>query len=436
MIEDGSYAAWHGWQPMGYFLPTASWEQLLVEGKGIRVRDQGGRWYLDARSCLWHATLGYGHEGVEKAIRRQLATLPIATGLAYGRPAAVTIEYANALAARLPEGLRRIRFANTGSQIVEMAVMASRYYRRLNGEPERTNVIALWQSYHGAGPGASALTGDLLYHANGGPLVEDVHHAAPPSSANDGYAHAVRAKVEELGADRVTAVIVEPIMGNLGLALSPEYLNDLAALCAETGIHLILDEVTTGFGRVGALSRGLAVGVRPDLLLFGKGITAGYVPFAAMAVSEQIYRLAFTPADGVPFLHGSTSDGHPLGAAAGLAVLEALDEGDLLAKAMARGDLLRSALRSMAERHAVVAAVDGVGMMVRVLVAKDDGTPLDPGTQVTIPQGDVPMLHRRCEEAGLLLSRGPNCLILAPPLVTTEDECREIADLLERALAD
>jgi adenosylmethionine-8-amino-7-oxononanoate aminotransferase len=436
MIEDHSYAAWHGWQPMGYFLAGASWEQLVVEGKGIRVRDRGGRWYLDARSCLWHATLGYGHEGVENAIRRQLATLPIATGLAYGRPAAVTIEYANALAARLPEGLRRIRFANSGSQIVEMAVMVSRYHRRLSGDPQRTNVIALWQSYHGAGPGASALTGSLLYHMNSGPLAGDVHHAAPPSSSDETRADAVRAKVEELGADSVTAVMVEPVLGNLGLALSPGYLRDLAALCAETGIHLILDEVSTGFGRVGALSRGLDVGVRPDMLLFGKGITAGYLPFAAMAVSERIYRDAFTPRDGVPFLHGSTSDGHPLGASAGLAVLEALDEDDLLAGATARGELLRSVLRATGERHAVVAGVDGVGMMVRVLVAKDDGTPLDPGEQVAIPQGEVPTLHRRCEQAGLLVSMGPNCLILAPPLVTTEDECLEIADLLDRALAD
>jgi adenosylmethionine-8-amino-7-oxononanoate aminotransferase len=401
---------------------TLSADLFLVEGHGVYVRDQGGQWYLDARSSLWNLTLGYNHQKIVAAMRRQLDRLPFATLLSYEHPPAVTVEFANALAARLPAGLRHIRLGSTGSQMNEAAILLSRFFRQVTGHPGRTVVLSFEGSYHGTGPGATVLSGCLrAAHGACGPALPDVQQVP----ADGEWTAAVRDRVESLGADRVTAVIVEPLMG-IGIVPAPADLIQLASYCQARGIHLIADEVSTGYGRVGHLSRLLQLGISPDLLVLSKGITAGYAPGAALAVRDEIFDPIFE-LDSQAFVHGSTTDGHPLAAAAGLAVLEVLFDDGLIATVPAKGKVLQDILAQLHREYLPGGEVSGAGLMQRFQLHDGDGSPW--------PWAQVLRLHAECENAGLLVSLGDGCIWFLPPLITTEQECEDIGARFGAALA-
>jgi adenosylmethionine-8-amino-7-oxononanoate aminotransferase len=403
---------------------TLSTGQLLVEGSGIRVRDQGGTWYIDARSSLWNLALGYGHPKVVAAMRRQLDQLAFGTLLSYEHPPAVSVEFANALAGRLPAVLRHIRLGNTGSQMNEAAVLVSRFFRRVTGEPGRNAVISFEGSYHGTGAVAGQLSGIMGYARDWcGPTFPEIHHV--PSEGS--WTEAVRTKAESLGADRVTAVIVEPLMGSSGIIPRDDDLIELAGFCRSQGIHFIADEVTTGYGRVGDISRVLQLGITPDLLVLSKGITAGYMPGAALAVHDGIFDPIFELDNGETVKVGSTADGHPLAAAAGLAVLDVLYGESLIEVVPARAKTLTGVLAPLHGEYLPAGTVAGAGLMQQFQLRQADGSGW--------PFGEVRRLHAECEKAGLLVSMGLSCIWFLPPLIVTDSECEQIAERFGDALA-
>lgn len=420
MIEESEYPLWHGTRTMGPLLrDKISRDSFFVSGKGVRVTDHAGREYLDGRSSLWNLSLGYDHPKVLAAMHRQLDTLPAGTLLSYERAPRVTVEFAKALAARLPEGLRHIRLATTGSQAAEGAVLLSRFFRQEIGEHERTAVITFDGSFHGLGPAATLLSGYLSKaHDWCGPLLGDIHQVPSDGSWTD----AVRARVEQLGAGRVTAVLLEPLMGSAGTIPEADDLRRLAEYCRGLGIHYIADEVTTGYGRVGHLSRTLQLGIRPDIMLFSKGITAGYVPGAAIVACDEVYAPLHDTPSGRAFLHGSTADGNPMTAAAGLAVLEVLYEDGVLDAVTEREKSLHAALDGARGAVLAQASVDGVGLMQRFTPRDAQGEPWS--------MEHIDGVHAAIEEAGLLCSISGGCLWFLPPLVITDQECAELGERL------
>jgi adenosylmethionine-8-amino-7-oxononanoate aminotransferase len=420
-----TYAGWHGNQPMRVWFERADLDLCLVEGRGARVRDVGGRWYLDARSGLWNVTLGYDHPMLVEAIERQLRTLPTGPLCRYERPPRVSVEFANALAARLPEGLGRIRLGSNGAQMTEGAVMLSRSVRVVEGTPERKQVVALEEAYHGAGPGAWALTDLPEYHDLYGPLWDGVHRA--PGYAGD--AEAALAGLEqvlhEAGPERITAVILEPVQGSRVVTPSVAYLRGVRELTARHGIHMIADEVATGMGRTRGVSLVVELGVVPDMLVLGKGLTSGYVPGTALAVSEEIYDLFYEGPVG--FAHGATADGSTLAAAVGLAVLRVLFDQGLLEHAQRIGALLEQRLAELAGRVEPVVETGGLGLMHGVRLADPDGTPWSPERMRS--------LHDACAEAGMLIQTLFDRIVLVPPLVIDDRDCDQIVETVAAATA-
>ena len=428
-------AAWHG----QYAVRTAPQpaELTFVEGRGVRVRDAAGRWYLDARSALWNLAFGYDHPRLIEAITKQLHTLPYAPVIRFDRLTDVALRYADALVRRLPEPLRYVRFGCTGSQMTGAAALLSRAVHRAEGSLDRVHVIALSDGYHGTGAGAGALTDLPPFHDQAGPLMPDVHrveaptcHRCPFALTRPGCAirclDAVRTRVTELGPERVAAVILEPILGTGVAVPPPEYLPALGDDLRRAGIHLIFDEVTTGFGRVGAYTRAEQIGVVPDMMVLGKHLSGGYMPLSALAVHHRLHD-ALLGADGcADFVHGSTSDGHPLAMAAGLATLRALEDDGVLANARERGKQLEHGLSQLEDRHPGVIDVRGVGMMWGVELGYSNGQPWKPGLTAR--------LRVRLEDFGLLVGDTGNCLNVFPPLTLTETECDELVTSLSRGL--
>jgi adenosylmethionine-8-amino-7-oxononanoate aminotransferase len=418
MIDPAEYPLWNS-PAMNAYLKTVSPDTMLVEGRGVRVRDGGGRWLLDARSGLWNVTLGYDNERVIAAMKRQLDTLPYANLIGYGRPSGISMEAANALLPHLPEHLTKIRYCSNGSQAVETAVLLSRFLHRARGKPERTTVFGMWRGFHGLGAGGGALTGIPYVHYQAGPLLPGVLHGPGPfESHGDGTTSDLEQAMTDHGPERISAVVVEPIVGEGAHVLTEDYLRSLAEFCRTNGIHLIIDEVTTGMGRTGAFTRSGQLGVRPDILILGKGLTSGYAALSAVVLSDQIYEQVRTlPYDQQLFI-GSTNDGHPVGLAASMAVVEVLTTDGVLDNVQRRGAELFQRLSDVAKRHPHVTAIRGTGLMYAIELSEPD------------------LLRLAMEARGVLVStlaKWP-AIVIIPPLVVSGDEIEEIVVALDQAL--
>lgn len=431
MIDRDTYPLWNS-PSMSAYLTTLSHENMLVEGRGVRVRDAAGRWFLDARSGLWNVTLGYDHPKVTEAIERQLRTLPFANLVGYGRPGAIAVEAAEALLPHLPVHMNKIRYCSNGSQAVETAVLLSRFLHHSGGDRERLAVFGMWHGYHGLGSGAGAVTGMSYVHDQSGPLLPEVHHVSGPFEGAAAPGAGLEGTITAYGPERVAAVVLELVVGEGGHVLSDDYLHSLERFCRGHGIHLIVDEVSTGMGRTGAFTRTEQVGIRPDILTLGKGLSAGYAPLSAVVLSDEVSARLFDLDFEQKFLVGSTNDGHPLGLAASMAVIDTLADGGVLENVEAMGALLRQGLDEVAARHPHVAAVRGAGLMqaVEMVAAAEDGA-LAGGAMAD-------HLRLALEERGVLVSSLAMvpAIMIIPPLVVTASDVEEIVTTLDKALAE
>ena len=425
MFDSNSYRVWHGTAPMEDFFQESDPGMFLVRGADSTVWDSAGREYLDARSSMWNVTLGYSCEPVKAAMRAQLDVLPSGTVMRYEHPTEIAAAYAARLADSLPDPVNYVRFGNTGSQMTEAAAMLSRFHRLMTGQPDRNHVITVLSSYHGTGPLATALTGEPVLQQYSGPLDHQVRHAATPESDDEGP-DAIVELIEKLGPERVTAVMLEPVLGSLMRPVPHAYLNRLATQCRSRGIHLIMDEVTTGAGRAGAMTVSERLEFVPDMMVLGKGLSAGYFPLAALAVSTEIYGELARSEHGIGFLNGSTTDGHPLGMAAGLAVLDVITAPGFFESVRETGATLRELIREALADEPAVSGVGGEAMMLGVELVDADGAPWS--------VAEVNRLRLACRDNGLLTSFSRGVLPLMPALTFSQRDCGELADRLAKTL--
>jgi adenosylmethionine-8-amino-7-oxononanoate aminotransferase len=418
-MNNSGPALWYSALSLDDLHSDAVFHRAIASGDGCYVIDSAGRRYLDARSGLWNASLGYGNRRLIDSMTRQLAKLPAGQIIRERYPTQVALEYAGRLVGALPAHFTHVRFCATGAGAVEGAVLISRFVRKLHGEPDRVGVIAFHNGYHGTGGLASKLTGEPWQHKWQEPLAPAVHHVDPWDMS------ALRKMIDDVGPDRLTSLIVEPVLGTDILVAPPGFLAETQQLCRDTGIHFIIDEITTGFGRTGAIARTQQLDLQPDMLLLSKGITSGYAPLAAIATTRTMVEQALARPD-VLFPHGSTSDGHPLSMAAGLAVLDELADGSVFANVNARGEQLTESLRALAQETGLIADVRGPGLMIGADLQDRNGQPL--------PAATVQRLCRDCRDRGLILTSSNSTLVLVPPLIITSDECDELIRILSLCL--
>ena len=429
MIKAEDYPLWNS-AVARVFLKTFDPEGMMVEGRGVRIRDAAGRWFLDARSGAGNVPLGYDDQRVITAIKDQLDTLPYANMIGYGRPSAISARAAEALIPHLPPHLTKVRYCSNGSQATETAVLLSRFLHRAQGAAERDTIFALWNGFHGLGAGAGALTGLPYVHQQCGPLLPGVQHARGPfEPAGEDPGSDLERRITDFGPGRVAAVIIEPIVGEGGHVLPDDYLHSLARFCRRHGIHLIADEITTGMGRAGAFTRSQQVGIAPDILTLGKGLSAGYAPLSAVVLSDEIYQQVLDLPYDKPMFTGSTNDGHPLALAASIAVIGILAAGGILDNVKRAGARLARGLTAAAARHPAISAVRGTGLMYGIeLAAPAPGTTAAPHPANT--------LRLAMEHHGVLVSTLASwpAITIMPPLITTDDDIDEILTALENSL--
>lgn len=421
-MDVNAYPLWHGFDPMKTYVDTLEPGRFFVSGEGVWVTDADGKRYLDARACLMNVTLGYSHPRLIAAIADQAATLPVATLLGYEHPAEITVEYARRLAAKMPAGLGRIRLGHTGTQAVETAMLASRWARVQEGTPARMGILAHHTAYHGTGPGATALIGWEPWRDAAGPLVPGVVHTEAVGSMFEDF----EAAIAKAGPETISAVFIEGVTGKHEIAPTHDDLRQLADLCARNGIHLVVDEVISGMGRSGTYTVCEGAGITPTMITLSKGITSGYQPLGAVAVSEELFQRVGLGEKEFPL--ASTTDGHPIGAAAGMAVLEAIDEEGILDNVVKQSARLLDNLTQIHEEFLGGPRPDARGLALVFPLHDADGNPW--------ADEAIERLRLTADEGGLLFTGGEGSahVWFFPPLIITDEEVDEIADRLRTAL--
>ncbi len=313
----------------------------VARGEGAWLFDFEGRRYLDAVSSWWVNLFGHANPRINAAIVDQLATLEhvLLAGFTH-RP---VVELSERLAALAPPGLGHACYGSDGATATEIALKMSFHAWANRGKPEKRGFVSVAGGYHGETLGALAVTDVPLFRTTYEPLL--ARHATVPSPdarlARDGEAprdvaeRAARALEAHLARHHATtaALIVEPLVqGATGMAMhDPHYLVRARELCTRYGVHLIADEIMTGFGRTGTLFACEQAEIAPDFLLLSKGITGGYLPLACVLSTDAVYASFYDDDVARGFLHSHSYTGNALACRAALAVLDIFRDDDVIA---------------------------------------------------------------------------------------------------------
>jgi taurine--2-oxoglutarate transaminase len=408
----------------------------VVGGAGARFRDAQGRDYLDMSSLSECCNLGHQHPRVVAAIRAQAEQLCYTTSAWGAQPRAD-------LAARLLEkaGFEggRVFFTLGGADANEHAL---KFARQARGLP-RGLVIARDRSYHGASYATMALSGDTRTRAFSEPLAHHVAHVPAPYAYRCPFgsddedtcgrraASAVAERIDRAGAEGVAAVIMEPDAGTNGIVAPDNYWPLLRELTRARQVPLIADEVMSGFGRCGewfAWQRHGEAG-KPDIITCAKGLTGAHLPLGAVIVSQEIAGKL----EQQMLATGLTYCGHPLCCAAGLAAVEAYEAEHLIERARTLGAQLHRSLHAMQARHECIGEVRGHGLYAVVELVSDRATRAPLARWPQLAPALQALLQAGLARGVSFAARG-NLLLLAPPLVITQEELAQALALLDELL--
>jgi len=273
---------------------------MFSHGEGAVLTDVEGREYVDAMASLWNVNVGYGRRVLAEAAAEQMTALAFTSGYGgFGNIPATQL--ATRLAELAPGDLQVTFFASGGAEANDTAYKVARLYWRLRKEPKKVNVVSRLRDYHGTTYGATSATGLPVFWEGFEPLAPGFLHAPAPdpyryegadggASAGAGYARALEQVILDAGPETVAAVVLEPVQGAGGVIVPPpDYLPLVREICDRHGVLLIADEVITGFGRTGRWFGLEHWNVAPDLMIFAKGVTSGYLPLSGVMMTEEVH---------------------------------------------------------------------------------------------------------------------------------------------------
>lgn len=412
----------HCWHP---FTRQDEWCReepvMLARGKGAWLWDVAGNRYLDGNSSIWTNIHGHRHPKIDAAIRSQLEAVAHTSYLGFAHPKAS--ELAERLSALFPTGtLERVFFSDDGSTAIETAARMALQYRINTGEPERTGFIAFENGYHGDTLGAASLGGVGRFTGLIQRFGLPVHRVASMTELET-------IPLEESRA--VAAVIVEPLIQGVNemTPWPPGMLAELRRWCDARDIHLILDEVMTGFGRTGTMFACQRENVIPDFLCLAKGITGGYLPMAATLTTAAVYD-AFLGGAERAFYYGHSYTANPLGCAAALASLEVFEEEHTLERLQPKIARMSDLLRELKNVNPHIRAIRQCGFIAGIELGDLSG-------------GRLPAENRTGERVclaarrhGLLTRPILDTIVLMPPLCTTGEELAHAVEAIDRGIRE
>lgn len=425
------------WMPFTANRQFKASPRLLAGAAGVYYTDIDGNQVLDGTAGLWCCNAGHGRTRITEAVERQISSMDFAPTFQMGHNPA--FDFAERLASIAPGGpdnkLDRIFFTNSGSESVDTALKIAIAYQRAIGQGTRTMVIGRERGYHGVGFGGISV-GGLVNNRRVFPQIPADHMRHTLDIERNAFSKGLPEHGIELaedlerivqlqGAEKIAAVIVEPMSGSAGVILPPKgYLERLREIADKYGILLIFDEVITGFGRLGTPFAVDYFGVVPDIITTAKGLTNGAIPMGAVFTSSKIYNGLMTgPENAIELFHGYTYSGHPVACAAGIATLEIYQEEGLLTRASELADYWQEALHSLKDAPFVI-DIRNLGLVGAVELSSRDGAPGARAYDIFVD----------CFNNGLLIRVTGDVIALSPPLTIEKEEIDKIISILGDAI--
>ncbi len=417
------------WHPCTQMKDHEAWPPIPIRrAEGVWLEDYDGNRYLDAISSWWVNLFGHANPRINAAIADQLGTLEQV--MLSGFTHEPVIQLSERLIAITPEGLDRCFFADNGSSAVEIAMKMSFHFWQNNGRPGKKRFVNLANAYHGETLGALSVCDVPLYKATYGPLLLDVitapspdcYHREPEQSWEE-YSRQQFATMEKILSqrhDEICAVIVEPLVQGAGFMrmYHPVYLQLLREACDRYEVHLIADEIATGFGRTGTLFACEQASITPDFMCLSKGITGGYLPLSVVLTTEKIYQAFYDDFINLTgFLHSHTYTGNPLACRAALATLDIFEEDNVIEHNKTLAARMARATAHFNE-HPHVAEVRQSGMILAIEIVKHKQTK-DP---FPWQERRGRRAFRHAMEQGVVLRPMGDVIYFMPPYVITEEE--------------
>ncbi len=414
--------------------------RIITRAEGSTIYDVDGNAILDGMAGLWCVDVGYGRKELADVAYEQLQQLPFYNTF-FRTATPPPIELATKLAEILGGNLQHIFFNGSGSESNDTVLRLVRYYWALKGQPERKVIISRHNAYHGSTVAGASLGGMKFMHEQGDLPIPGIEHIMQPYHFGDAFdedpvafgrraADALEERILAIGPDKVAAFIGEPVQGAGGVIIPPDgYWKRIEEICRKYGILIVSDEVICGFGRLGKWFGFQHFGITPDIVSMAKGLSSGYLPISATAVSTEIVETLRAVDD--DFSHGYTYSGHPVSAAVALRNIEILEREQLVDRvADDLGPYFAKALKRL-EGHPIVGQVRSLGLIGAVeIVAK-------PGTNQRHGGGGVagPVVRDGCIERGLMVRAIRDTIVMCPPYVITHEEIDRLVDII-RASAD
>ena len=430
-LKDTVDMVWHPYTQMKNYKKSPF---LITEGEGIYVKDDTGKTYIDGISSLWNVCLGHSNKEVIDAVTEQMNKLPYFP--LYGYSNQPSIELAAMISEITQNRYQHFFYTNSGSEAIDTAIKIVRHYFKNKKEDKRTKIISLKCSFHGVTYGAMSAGGlaPERYEPYA-PILEGFIKIPPPYCFRCPYkskhpecglicAKKLEEVILEEGANTIAAFLAEPILGAGGVIVPPDdYFVTIKSICDKYGIKLIMDEVSTGLGRLGTPLGSDHWNVNPDIFCSAKGISSGYIPLGVVGVSDEIFS-AFSHDSEDTWLrlnHGFTSTGHPVSCSAGLATLKFIKKENLIEKVKQKGEFFGKQLEMLKE-FSIVKDVRGKGLMW--------------GIELTDEFHTTSAAFQIARKKGLIafITGSGSVLALFPPFIITEEELIQIRKILQKSL--
>mgnify|MGYP000922300507 CR=1 FL=1 len=420
----------HSWAAQGKLNPT-----VVTKAEGIYFWDEDGKQYMDMSSQLVNANLGHGNRAIIEAIKEQAEKLPfIGPGYALDvrSEAAKLVVEASGI-----EGAK-VFFTNAGAESNENAIKFARLYSK------KLKIFSMYRSYHGSSAGAGMLTGEPRHFANepGGPgfVKFDGPYAyrAPKACKFDTedevtefYLELLENQIKYEGPEQTAAIFMETVVGSNGILIPPKgYLKGVRALCDKYDILMICDEVMAGWYRTGPCFAYQQFDATPDLVTFAKGSTCGYVPLGGVIVSKKIAEFF----EDKVMLCGLTYSAHPMGCAALIATLGEYKRLNIQQNVETLGNLLGELLEDLYKKHECIGQVRYIGLFSAVELVKSKTTREAIVPFGRDPEGVMGKIIGMLKKEGFATYSHENMIMVAPPLIITEEELRKAMSILDKVL--
>ena len=406
----------------------------VEKAEGIYFWDYDGNRYSDMSSQLVNMNLGFGNKAIGDAIKAQVDQYCF-VGPSYGAESRAKL--AKKIIELMPDNMGKVFFTNAGADANENAVKIARMFTG------RNKVFSRYRSYHGSSFGAGNLTGEPRRYTLEPGITGFVKFFDPyvyreaiefesEEAATKYYLTKLEEQINYEGANQVAAIVMETITGSNGVIIPPKgYLPGVRALCDKYGILMICDEVMAGWGRTGEMFAFMNFDVKPDIVTFAKGVTCGYVPLGGVVVSKKIAEYF----DDNLLSCGLTYSGHPLACAAGVACVNYYEEADIIPHVKEVGKVLGERLEGFKNKFACVGDVRYIGLFSAVELVKDKTTKEPMVPYGKDPEGIMGKIVGMLKERKFMTYSHENMILIAPPLIITEEQLSEELDKMEEVLA-